>query len=231
MAISLSLLTENEGTASSGVCTTASVSLAANKLQLVCVTLRGVTDPADNSVSLSGHSRTWTRLGHAGDPNRAGTWFRSMGGASGSAAITITGPSDTISMTWAVVEVDGVKTTGTNGADAITDVAEAGGSTDPQPSVTCAGSPSAGDVTFGFCMTEDAQSGLTEEAGWTLLTELIGTIETSHSIIYDTDQDLTPSWSGIATNNRDWGAFVGILRAPTSGLRRKGSLGLCGVGR
>ncbi len=216
MAIAFTLLTSNEGTPVSGAISTASVTFAANALSLVWVTCRATADPAGGTFSLSGGGRTWAEVGRAGDPNRIGVLFRSMGSGFTS-AISISGPTDMLNATWSAQEATGVMT-GNNGADAIAGAAVLGGVANvSQPNVTITGTPAVGDVTFAALMVEDAQT-YTEEAGWSTISELTGTIETSHGVYYAVGQDQTFTVTGYDSGSaRDWGVVGMIIKAAASG--------------
>lgn len=211
-------LDEGESTPTLGAQNTASVNIPANVLGLVIVTLRAATAPGSNVVSMTSSHGTWVRGVErtiTSGANRLVAVFRTMG-AGATAVIAIQGPTDTLGMTWTVVTRDGTVTTGSSGAGAVNNASPLdsnNGTVDAngQPTVTITGTPSAGDETFGVFGGDDAESGLTEEGGWTLITEFIGTLETSHSVMYSTGQDQSASWTGVRSG-RAWGAIGAIIK-------------------
>lgn len=229
MALAFTKRDEGEAATTAGAQATASVALAANSLGLVVVALRSTAAPGVNVVSMTSSHGTWVRaaekqLGFG--TNRMMGVFRTMGaGATG--VISIQGPSDTLGMTWAVIEVTGVDTSGSNGAGAVNNAAPIDTNAGDvngigQPLITISGTPATGDVTFAVFAGDDAESGLTEEALWTNITRFIGTLETSHDLMYSTGQDQTGAWTGVRAG-RSWGTAGAIIKVSTGGRTTKNS--------
>lgn len=213
MALAFSLETSGESNGTLGVIATSSVTVATDSLVWGVVALRG-GDPANPSVmSCSGLGFTWDKAVQKNLSNRSLAVFRAMGtGASG--VVTFTSDRlDPVGFTWGIVEVTGA-VTGTNGLAAVNNVQPIDSGTlvlsGTQPTLTISGTPAAGDMTFAIIATEDGESGLTEEGGWTNILRLIGTLETSIDIMYNTSQDLTASWTGCRTDGRE-ALFGGAL--------------------
>ncbi len=184
--------------------------------------LRG-GDPANPSImSCTGLGFTWDKAVQKNLSNRSLAIFRAMGtGASG--AVTFTSDRlDPVGFTWGIVEVTGC-VTGTNGLAAVNNVQPIDSGTlvlsGTQPTLTISGTPAAGDNTFAIIATEDGESGLTEEGGWTNILRLIGTLETSIDIMYNTSQDLTASWTGCRTDGRE-ALFGGAIIKAAAGAGR-----------
>lgn len=213
MAIGFNLLTSGENGSSS--VTTASVTVATNSLVVVVAASRCSSNPAaDNQTTVAGLGLTWVRGLDLHIGNRVGSMFYSMGtGASGTIAI---GGAGIVGFAWAVVEITGVVTTGTNGAGAVNNAAPLDSSVitlnGPQPSVTIAGTPSAGDVTFAALCVEDGETEV-EEGGWTNVVHVAGTIDNAVDIMYSTGQDQTASWTGCRTDGRGAVSIGALLKA------------------
>jgi hypothetical protein len=223
MALAFSRLDQNEVTPSSGVTTTASVTYTENALINVQFSARASSTVfGGTNFTVSGLGLTWVRGKEKPDTSalhdRVGAWFYSLGGGN-TGTITITGPSDLLDVTYDVVQVTGVVTTGSNGAGAVNNVSpldsNAGTSTSgaTQPSLTITGTPSGGDMTFAMCMMEDTESGETEKSGWTNIAKVIGTAEVSIDAMYNTSADQSPSWSGLRTDGRSWATIGAIIKA------------------
>lgn len=102
---------------------TASVTPSANKLQLLAVATRhGSATP--NTPTASGNSLTWVAIDNShfdtSGSQRKITLFRAMGSSPTSGAITIDFAGQTqTGAVWALIEVTGMDTSGTNGSGAI----------------------------------------------------------------------------------------------------------------
>lgn len=121
MAITVTHLTNGAGTGTADK-TTASITPGANKLILVAVNANNFSG-TPSAPTLSGNSLTYVSIVDVTFSTIASatsrfTLFRAMGASPSSGAITIT-PGSTNSCMWAVAEVDGVDTSGTDGSGAI----------------------------------------------------------------------------------------------------------------
>jgi len=201
--------------------TTASVTVATNSLVLVCMGCRdsvgSIPDGAQTRYGVSGLGFTWVRgVEYWYGGNRGAAIFYAMGtGTSGALTITQTGTA--LGWNYAVIEITGA-VTGANGANAISNIVSNGIlNNGGQPSITITGTPTAGDVTLGFIQLQDAETGLTEDAGWTRIVQIIGTGEISINVSYSTGQDQSASWSGVRTDARACVALGALIEAVTGG--------------
>lgn len=202
--------------------TTASISPSANALVLLTVVLRADASPSTNSVTVTsnaGLNSSWTLIADtlmtaAGGQRRTLVW-RSLSATPGAGTIGLNyvGAGNLISWVWSVVELTHVKTSGSNGADAITTIAINSNSadTDISPDVTITGSPAALDATLIILGNEDAQANGTE-AGWDTICEEDRGADTQVKVSIDTEQDQVHVWSDQGNIDRSWAA-VGMLIA------------------
>ena len=123
MALSFAVTTNNASQTDATSYATASVTPSANKLQLLAVATRhGSATP--NTPTASGNSLTWVAIGNShfdtSGSQRKITLFRAMGSSPTSGAITIDYAGQTqTGQVWALIEVTGMDTSGTNGSGAI----------------------------------------------------------------------------------------------------------------
>jgi len=118
MAITATLLTRGSVSAGNTSATSASITPGANRLILVAVQNNSFGTPG--TISLSGNSLTYVEeetLTYSGGAIRLSV-FRAMGASPSAGAISITNLSNNGAQ-WAVIEFDGVDTSGTNGSGAI----------------------------------------------------------------------------------------------------------------
>jgi hypothetical protein len=206
MAFSGSPTVLTHGSSSGGTSsTTASISPSANKLILVFVRIRD-TDNIPPSVTLAGCGLTWDEVTNVrwGDSNeRRSVVFRSMGTPS-TGVLTITHDDSTVaSCAWAVIEIDGVPTTGSNGSDAVRQSAGNDGDSDT-PSVTLAAFGSADHATFGFVNNSGGEA-VAQGSGFTELLEGFGTT-TGIQLEWRGSADTSVTWT--LTDVSPWGAIA-----------------------
>lgn len=125
MAITATNLTSGGSATDTQSYNTASVTPGANKLILVAVTIRNYTAANLGTISLSGNGLTYVEIvsttfsSIASSQNRI-SLFRAMGASPSTGAITITiSGTGNSACGWAVDELDGIDTSGTNGSGAI----------------------------------------------------------------------------------------------------------------
>ncbi|MGH7537913.1 MAG: Ig-like domain-containing protein [Gemmatimonadales bacterium] len=126
-AITHALLTSGNNAANQNVYTTASITPAPNALITVAVLNRRSGGPLTPTLT-GGGVTSWTQVGSVdfntiGVPLSRLTVFRAMSGAPGSGPITITYSSGVSNAQWIVSQWTGVETGGTNGSDAIGQIA------------------------------------------------------------------------------------------------------------
>lgn len=226
MSLALTLKTSGEVIPSSGVATTASVTVATGSLVIVAFGMRVASgDLVANVFSVAGLGLTWVRGVERPEgptlPERGGAFFYAMGtGATG--ALTITGPASAVDCTYCVVEVTGADQTGANGAGAVNNLSPLDSNVGPcvsvgtEPALTISGSAATGDMTFAIVILEDAEAGETEKAGWTNISKNIGVTDVSHDAMYHTTHDQSPTWAGVRTDGRTWIAMGALLKAPAA---------------
>jgi hypothetical protein len=215
-AIACSELTQSS--AATGISkTTASISPTANELILVYVSTTG---QAGGTVSASGASMTWDRIGNYWwdtSSDRYATILRAQSASPGSGALTLTATSSASGWFWAIWSCSGTLV-GNNGADAIIANANSltsnaganvtSGSTTGL-SVTLSALSNANNATFGFARTNGSIT-VSAGSGYTG----IGT-STSYKGEYKT--------TGSTTVNVTWSnavviaGLVGLEVAPASG--------------
>jgi hypothetical protein len=125
VAIAFSSLTDNSSASDATTYATASVTLTANRLYLLFVSHRTTTGPVTAATATS-TGATWVAIDSQGFNNDDGTGLnritvlRTMVGSDQTGAITIAfGGQTQLGAAWAVIEVTGMDTSGTNGSGAI----------------------------------------------------------------------------------------------------------------
>lgn len=129
MAITNNALTSGLSTTDANSYATASVTPTANRLVILCV--RNRKAGGGDTPTATGNSLTWVQMGTvlSGGGTQRITFFRAMSATPTAGAITIDfGGVTQTACSWSVSEFDGVLTTGTDGADAVS-----------QPTVCAAG--------------------------------------------------------------------------------------------
>lgn len=118
--------TLTSGSASGSGATTASISPAVNSLILVGVTNQKGSTPSPLTPSISGSSMTWTQVStyNPTDDYRL-TVFRALSSSPGSGALTIANCDSSSEIVWCILQLKNVAVTGTNGADAVVQSAQA----------------------------------------------------------------------------------------------------------
>lgn len=222
MSISFSVLDSGNVAFSGGSFSTASVSPGGDKLILYCIAACFNTDPGSDAVlSVSGNGLTGSRIIERRYGTAAGrrtmAIFRAMGASPSSGTVTVSSSSAATEQTatYKIIEVSGVKTTGTNGADAV-DTAHDDSASNVSPiGTTVTTTPDTGDVSFSIWAGEDGVSTLNSDALWaTLGTDLAGT-DTHLRTDYDDGQDLSPTWT--FTPDMNAGAATILLKAAAAG--------------
>jgi hypothetical protein len=184
---------------------TASVSLSANKLVLVCVGSNCGTGTTPNEPTLSGASRTWTKVSTQLDSDiatRRLTIFRSLSSSSNSGTLTIDFNSQNQNRCeWSVSEFGGIILSGANGANAITNITNNTSNENAATyfSTTMAAFSNTKNATFGCIRTNGAVT-FTAGDGFTILGQknnTAGSICSEWKNTNDTTVDWTTSVSGL----------------------------------
>lgn len=200
MAITATVLTSGSIGAGNTSANTASITPGANRLILVAVHNNSFGTPG--TISLSGNGLTYVEartLTYGGGAIRLSV-FRAMGASPSTGAISITNLSNNGAQ-WAVIEFDGVDTTGTNGSGAVVQTATnttTGGSPDSLTVTLAALGDAANNAVFAAfgCDNDTLQ---TVGSGYTELTD-DNTLTASESISMETQWKVpgttTPNLSG-----------------------------------
>jgi hypothetical protein len=168
MAVTATLLTSGSTTSALSDYSTASITPGANKLILAFCTTTG---PSITAVTATGNGLTWGEVAAAAIDVRRLTVFRAMGASPSAGVFTFDPDNSATSAHWAIVEFDGVDTSGTNGSGAVVQskgYTNASGATSATITLDSAvGSGNA--VAAGFCIP--AQEAVTAGTGYTELSE------------------------------------------------------------
>jgi hypothetical protein len=125
--IGVSTLTSSSSTTDGTSFATASVSPGANRLELLAVEATHST-LGEVPTSVTGCGLTWVNVGSVGTGTRKLSLWRALGGSPSSGAITVTFATSHLSWCWALIELSGVDTSGTNGSGAIVQTVTTSGS-------------------------------------------------------------------------------------------------------
>jgi len=184
---------------------TASVSLSAYKLILVCIGSNCTAGTTPNEPTVSGASRTWTKVSTQLDTDNASrrlTIFRSLSSSANSGALTIdfAGQSQN-RCEWSINEFDNIFISGTNGDNAITNVTNNTSNDNLATSwlVTLGTFSNTNNATFG-CIRTNGSVTFTAGSGFTILGQknnTAGDICTEWKDTNDTTVDWTTSVSGL----------------------------------
>ncbi len=196
MAITATVATQNSTSTDATNYNTASLTAAANKLYLLVVAHGNTGGATATPTATGGGLGTWVVVesNQQGTGNQRITVLRAMSASPGAAAavnIDFAGATQHNCL-WKIIEIDGVKTTGTQGADAIAESVQ-GDDSGTTNQVSLAG-VTAGNATFG-CMTQNAST--TTSAG------------TNFALLGDTPSSSSPSiqltvvWSVTGQNPID----------------------------
>jgi hypothetical protein len=220
MAITVTELTSGADTASSDTYATASVTPGANKLILACIAWSASSDIGP--PALSGNGLTWVledQVVESATGNRELAIFRAMGASPSAGAVTIDPPSaDVTGLTWAIYEVGGVDTSGTNGSGAVRQSEVNSSASATSLTVTLAAFGSANNGTFGFFAFPSSVGVWTPGSGFTgLSTDSYSTPAHMSFAEWRDDNDTTVD----ASHNQSATAIGGIaleLVAPSAAV-------------
>lgn len=200
MAVTATALTTSQGTSATSF-NTASISPSSNKLVVLTVGNKFAGVP--NTPTATGNSLTWTQIAtrrSSSDTSLRITMFRAMGASPSSGAITIDFAGQTqANCEWSATEFGNVKTSGTNGADAVVQEADNDASgTATGITVTLGAFANANNATHGVVIT-NTSLGITAGSGFTELGNSASnqTIESEWKNSSDTSVD----WSWASSSN------------------------------
>lgn len=188
MAITATLLTEGADTTDGTSYATVSVTLTANRLYLLFLGIgdaaAGGADEAPSSVTSTG--ATWVQIAfdQRGTSSQAHAVFRTMVASNQTGAITVTFTNAQDALTWHVVEVNGIDTSGTNGSGAVAEVVTGEGTSTGSIALTgvTSGNASLGGVQMNSSTTANftgfgadwAQVGTTQGVGSPSISSAVG---------------------------------------------------------
>jgi hypothetical protein len=225
MAITANVLTSGAGTGLA----TASIAPGANRLVLAIVVGRFTTNPGANNVwAASGNGLTWERVLESGSyaSSRKLGVFRAMGASPSSGAVTFSeswSGALTDGAAWAIVEFNGVDTSGSNGSGAIgsTPVSAVHPPGAPPLNLTITATPGAGDVSFAAVGHLDNTTDPATDALWVNLVDDVVGGESLLRIDWDEGQDLTPTFNWTdSPSNRSAAAIGFIIKAAPAAVGR-----------
>lgn len=176
MAISAANKTSGYDTDGNSSSTTASITPASNKLQLLAISSRTNISTDPNAPTVTGCGLTWVQIATivydtTSASRRRLTLFRAMGSSPSSGALTIDfGGQNQTHVTWVADEITGMDTSGTDGSGAIVQSAtnkdEVGTTTF---TVTLGAFSGSGNATYGAYGEIDATITITPGSGFTEL--------------------------------------------------------------
>lgn len=127
MALAFNLIETNDNSTDASSFDTGSISPVANRLYLIFVaSSHASADPS--TPTLSGAGMTWTQIATFALTTKRVTVFRALSASPGSGVVTMdfAGQIQQCAL-WAIIEITGMKTSGTNGSDAIVQNKTGGG--------------------------------------------------------------------------------------------------------
>lgn len=238
MALSISSLAAGRDTTNNPA-TTASVNPTAGSLTLLFVGVAvagGGTVLNTDTVTPSGARGTWSAALVAVNDTQDGSGRRGLFLFAGTGSVTneaITLTSTNVDGTWTETNWSVIQVTGQDTGTPYDAAVKAAGSSGTTSTLADVGTPGAGDaVVFGvFHETDEAVTA----TGWSSLGSVTGgsDIRTLHTFYDDSSPDETPNATWASSSQ--WGTVGLIVNVAAGGggggLRRRGSLGLLGVGR
>lgn len=175
MAISFAALTAGTDTTDDTDSAVASTTVTANKLQLLTLCSRAdAVQPTISSIGVpSGSGIVWTIIGTAVDFDASGSrrtlfLYRGMATATVAGGFTVTWGGTQTGKSWALDEVTGMDTSGTQGSGAIVQAVTGSGASVTSLTVTLAAFGSANNSTYG-AFGNAGEGALTAGAGFTRL--------------------------------------------------------------
>ncbi|HUR02460.1 MAG TPA: Ig-like domain-containing protein [Nonomuraea sp.] len=170
------LLTSGNSPVDQRVCTTASISPAANALVTVAVMGHNTTAAAPSPTVSGGGMTAWTQVATVAfdgvtTPHKRLSIFRALRASPGSGPIKITFTTQQANCQWIVSQWQGVVTSGTNGSGAIVRARTALGDNVTGRVVTLPAFASPGNVAYGIFGVRRSTIGVTPGAGFTEIVE------------------------------------------------------------
>jgi hypothetical protein len=176
--IAHTLLTSGSSTADQQVCTTESITPAANALVTVAVLGHSTTRAAASPTVSGGGMAAWTQVAtvafdSVAEPHKRLSVFRALMSSPGSGPITITFATTQATCQWIVAQWTGVDTSGTNGSRAIVQTATARGDSLTGRTVTLDAFADSQNVAYGVFGVRRSTTGVTPGSGFIETAELV----------------------------------------------------------
>jgi len=170
-SITHTLLTSGNSKTNQKVCTTASISPAANALVTVAVMGHNTTAAAP-SPTISGGMAAWTQVATVtfdgvNTAHKRLTIFRALSATPGSGPVKITFTTTQSNCQWIVAQWNGVETSGTNGSGAIVQAGTARGDNVTGRTVTLAAFADPKDAAYGVFGIRRSTTGIAPGSGFT----------------------------------------------------------------
>lgn len=195
---------------------TASISPVTGRLYLLAVE-SWLNSGSVNKPTVSGAGLTWVEVGTVlNGTNMRLTLFRAMGSGS-SGALTINhGGQTQILCQWHLTEFTNVRTSGSNGADAVIQSATAQDSgSDTSITVTLGAFANPANATYG-CMFHEQGVAITVGSGFTLLSN--NSVAHSARSEFRNDNDTSVDWTWSSSTSQKVAIGVEIGLAPAGGF-------------
>jgi WD40 repeat protein len=170
------LLTSGNSPVNQRVCTTASISHAANALVTVAVMGHNTTAAAPSPTVSGGGMAAWTQVATVtfdgvATPHKRLSIFRALSPSPGTGPLRITFTTQQANCQWIVSQWLGVERSGTNGSKAIARAGSARGDNVTGRVVTLGAFANPGDVAYGVFGVRRSTTGVTPGAGFTEIAE------------------------------------------------------------
>lgn len=230
MAISMSALSGGTGGSNTDATSyaTGSVTLTANRLYLISVSNRK-TGSSPDTPTITGWTQVATQLNVA--PNERCTVLRQLPGSDSTGTHTIDfGGATQLNCQWAIIEITGHDTSGTNGSGAI--VQSKSGQADVTSSFSLTFDAAFGDstnnATFGAiaCNAVSADTFITPDVNMTELTEISATgLEPGHQETqWKLGEEATVNWT--TSSNVDSAYIIVEIKAAVAATAVKDLIGV-----
>ncbi|HUR95291.1 MAG TPA: Ig-like domain-containing protein [Gemmatimonadales bacterium] len=174
--IAHTMLTSGGSAVNQKVCTTASITPAANALVTVAVMGHGMNTAAPSPTVTGGGMSGWTQVATVtfdalNTPHKRLSIYRALSSSPGSGPIRITFTTTQANCQWSVSQWQGVETSGTNGSNAIVRAGSARGDNVTRLAVTLGAFADPADVAYGVFGVRRSATGITPGAGFTEIAE------------------------------------------------------------
>ena len=175
-SITHTLLTSGNSKVDQKVCTTASISPAANALVTVAVMGHNGSKAAPSPTVSGGGMSAWTQVAtvafdNVATPHKRLSIFRALSASPGSGPVKITFTTTQANCQWIVAQWKGVERSGTNGSNAIAQARTSRGDNATRLVVTLSAFASSGNMSYGVFGVHRSTTGVTPGTGFTEIIE------------------------------------------------------------